>query len=149
MPGWALKGVVGALALATLFAFVFWIVSLRSERDGLKMWQQTVVTATADASGNSKVTKDTAVQQINFMGATLRSYADSFDKQNTAIKALETRSSEAAMARDSEVAKRAQAVARAEELSARLKAKALTPSERVDLEEQLREAQDAARDAGL
>jgi len=149
MPSWGLKAAGGLIVLLAVLALTSWVLNTKNERDNLLTWQQSVLTATKSASDNPKLTADGVVQQINFLGTTLDGFRSATDKQNTAVKDWERRSVEAAIIRDQEIAKRASAVARAEQLSARLKAESLTPVERVDLERQLRETQDAAREAGL
>jgi uncharacterized protein with beta-barrel porin domain len=76
---------LGALAIIGLLAMVN---GWRVERNHLRDWQTTVVSATRDASGNPKLAAKDVPQQITFLGQAVTALSNSLKVQNAAVASL-------------------------------------------------------------
>jgi coproporphyrinogen III oxidase-like Fe-S oxidoreductase len=76
---------VGALAVIGLIVMV---LGWRSERNELREWQTSVVTATRQAAENPKLDKKNVPQQIQLLGQAVKDLKAAIARQNAAIDAL-------------------------------------------------------------
>jgi hypothetical protein len=110
---------VGVLAVIALLAMVN---GWRVERNHLRDWQSSVVTATRQASNNPKLSVKDVPQQIHFMEQAIGTLTQALNKQSAAVNAMGQES-----ARQQQKAAQASQVAQgrareAESVSARLTA---------------------------
>lgn len=145
---------VGALILSGhLYLSKSWIeADLTNAKEVIKRlegWQGGMVQTIRLASGNDKVTKDTAQAQVQTMGDSLSTLVGALKTSNDAVDRLseQTRRAEEVAAREAEA--RAAAIHTAEQLREELANRASAPVSPRDMEAEVRRAQDAAYEAGL
>lgn len=115
----------------------------------LEGWQGDMVSTIRLASGNDKVTKETALAQVQALGDSLSTLNGALKLSNDAVDRLseETRRAEEAAAREAKA--RAAAILTAEKLRDELNLRAGSPVSADEMEAEVRRAQDAAYEAGL
>lgn len=114
----------------------------------LEGWQGGVVQSIRLATGNPKVTNDTAQAQVQAMGTSLVSLNNALKSSNDAVDRLgeEKRAADLAAAREAKA--RAAAIATAERLSAQMKAGASKPVTQSEIEAEVRRTQTELYEAG-
>lgn len=140
---WIIAGLAVLALVATIAIHFRNDGRVRDERDALKATARDVVLATQAASGNDKVTWETATGQIVALGESNRALKTSVELQNEAIDDL-ARKAVQAKARAAELQRIADK-AQAQRASAlrRLSDMALEPGTRDDCLTLLREAEEA------
>ena len=95
IPGLSTAKLIGlGIGLIAVLGFIAIALSWRSERNELRDWQATTVSATRDASGNPKLHKRDVPQQIRAIGNSLAAVTRSLERQNAAVEALAKRTEE-------------------------------------------------------
>lgn len=148
----------GALAGSLILSGILGVllVTTRADLSGAKEvirslegWQDQMVSAIGLASGNPKVTKDTAQAQVQSMGQSLIELHNALQISNNAVDRLAElrRMAEETAAREAKA--RAAAIRTAEGLRDELTSRSTEPVAPADMEAEVRRAQDAAYEAGL
>lgn len=135
----------------SVLAFFLWIQNGNLDRTvkQLQNWQNDMVTTVRLASGNSKVSKETARAQVQGMGNSLVVMHNAVKTQNEAITKLAAEKAEAEATAKREAAARADAIRTAKQLAKQLGEEALTPVPAQEMEQEIRRVQDLAYEAGL
>lgn len=144
----------GSLILAGILGLIlaFKVRELNSAKEviqGLTEWQAEMVTTVRLAAGNPDVSKETAKGQVQQLGYDLIELTSTIENQNEAIDQLAATTQQAMKRAQEEKRRRAQAIARAEQLEAKLERQALYSVPIDEMETRVREVQDQLYEAGL
>lgn len=144
---WLLRGslIVTVLMGITIGILRFQLADARETIQVLETWQRSMVTSVRLASGNPKVTKDTAQVQLQALGKSIDDLKDAVQRGNERVDEMVERSRLAQERAAAETVKRKAAVQKAE--AARDALRNAKPSD--SSEATLRELQDQAYEGGL